>query len=467
MNKTNPLKSMISKSAEHNDSWIEDLDSRFLQSGREIIDNAFDAIFVHTIDGKLLEANHVACKRLGYSRDELVNKEREELISLALIGSMPEYIELIKKDGELTFESVSITDTGELIPVEVRARRINYQGDDAILTFSRNLTDQKRKENEQTNRLKALHRHAVELSRLYSIENVAEYTFEVIKELLGQVFGAFGVVEEDYIKFIYTFGKESASLSPLHLDDDVLIRSCVRIGKVQNISDVRLNPHHYELFTEKCVSEFDIPVKVDGKVVAVIVVQSETVSAFSDDDRKIVEILSEHVSSSISRIELLHTRLRYEQQILSLHQHAASLNQAKNVEEVIEITLDTVEAVVGCRLISYLRTTEKGLLAVGNRGSLTLGIPLPLNGKGITTKAAREQRSVLVNDTRLSPDFYRGSSDSLSEIAIPVILAGSTIGVINLEDTSVNSFSETDLKIVETLALHVSSVLERLAKNST
>lgn len=43
--------------------------------------------------------------------------------------------------------------------------------------------------------------------------------------------------------------------------------------------------------------------KVDGRVVAVINLEKEGISAFSDEDKRIVEILSEHVASAISRIE--------------------------------------------------------------------------------------------------------------------------------------------------------------------
>jgi signal transduction histidine kinase len=113
-------------------------------------------------------------------------------------------------------------------------------------------------------------------------------------------------------------------------------------------------------------------------------------------------------------------------------------------------------------LISYLKVTGKGLFAIGSRGSPILGIPLPIDGKGITVKAAREQKTVLVDDIRESHDFFRGTSDSLSELAVPVILNGAVIGVINLESTSLGSFSETDVKIVETLALHVATAHDRI-----
>jgi PAS domain S-box-containing protein len=585
LSRANPLKKMIADNAMLNFNSLDQLHETFLTPRREIIDNAFDAIFVHTLDGKLLEVNEAACRRLGYDRNELVNKEREELVALNLIGSMPEYIEIIDRDTQLIFESVSITASGELIPVEVRARKIKYQGDDAILTFSRDLTEQKARENAVREKLEALQRHAVHISRLYSIENVAEYSFEIIEELLGAVKGAIGVVEGNHLKFVFIHNLGPETIPPLPLEGRGITTRAVRTGETQVVGDTRMDPDYIEdLKGPSLLSELDVPIQIDGKVVAVINLQVEKANFFTDEDKKIVEILSEHISSAMARGELLKNvkkaeekwhqllessldsvivlsgtiityvntntalllgysssseligkdvtqiiskeeqgclklvqdetqvekrtntfeinllsrigqsipveikvnaiefeekpaavafardiskRKKYEQQILSLHHHAVVIQKARNETEIVNATLDTVEEILGCHLISYLQMTEKGLLAVGNRGSPTLGIPLPLDGKGITVKAAREKKTILVEDTRKSPDFFRGTSDSLSELSVPVNVNDKIIGVINLEEKRLDAFTDTDVKIVETLALHVASSIERITSEKS
>ena len=562
-------------------SLLENLDLSSYQFEHEILNNAFDAIFVHTLDGKLIEVNEIACQRLGLSRGELINKEREELIALDLVGSMPEYLELIKRDGELSFESVSITESGTLIPVEVRAKVIQFQGEEVVLTFSRDLTEQEVKKDAAQNKLEALHRHALNLSRLYSIENVAEYSFDIIEELLGFVRGTIGIVDTDHIKFIFSRDVPLENVPDLPLEGRGITARAVRTGETQVIGNTRLDLDYVsDVKGHILLSELDVPIKIDGRVTAVINLQAEKENAFNDEDRKIVEVLSEHISSAMARIELLKRtkeseekwrkllessldsvlvltgteivyvnrrlatmlgyespsdligkdveitlpddekkriknitlsrqrgeiqpesyevklvsksgriiqvetmvnmiefdgkpavvafsrdvtlRNKYEQQILSLHSHAVALQHSKDRVSVADATLDAVETVIGCHLMSYLEVTENGLLAIDSRGSPILGIPLPLDGKGITVKAAKERKTILVNDTRESPDFFRGTSDSLSELAVPVILNGVVIGVINLESLNSGSFSETDVKIVENLALHVASAQERI-----
>ena len=40
---------------------------------RDLFEAIDDAVFVHDLDGRILDANPAACRRLGYSREELLN----------------------------------------------------------------------------------------------------------------------------------------------------------------------------------------------------------------------------------------------------------------------------------------------------------------------------------------------------------------------------------------------------------
>jgi signal transduction histidine kinase len=97
-----------------------------------------------------------------------------------------------------------------------------------------------------------------------------------------------------------------------------------------------------------------------------------------------------------------------------------------------------------------------------SRGAPTLSRLIQIRGKGVTAKAAREQRTVLVNDLRSDPDFLRGTADSLSELAVPVVLDGEVVVVLNLENVEVNAFDVVDQKLLETLSVHVSSAIYRI-----
>jgi len=167
-------------------------------------------------------------------------------------------------------------------------------------------------------------------------------------------------------------------------------------------------------------------------------------------------------SSRLCFLRDITDRKRMEARLTVLHQQASQLARMKTVEAIAETTLEIMQTVFKYQLISFHIVEDGVLKTVGIRGSPPLNLELPLDGKGITVKAAREKRSVLVNDTRGDEDFIKGSMESMSELAVPVILNGETISVLNVESQELNDFSEDDKKLLETLRDHVAFALNRI-----
>ena len=153
---------------------------------------------------------------------------------------------------------------------------------------------------------------------------------------------------------------------------------------------------------------------------------------------------------------------RFERQVIALHDHAAELSHASSLEEVSRSFLDVVESVIGFYVGAFMIVKDDDLMPYSTRGALRYDKPIPIMGKGITAKAAREMRSVLVNDLKDNPDFLRGSLDSRSELAVPVILDGEVVAILNFESLETNAFDEVDQKLLETLAVHVASSIYRI-----
>ena len=153
---------------------------------------------------------------------------------------------------------------------------------------------------------------------------------------------------------------------------------------------------------------------------------------------------------------------RFERQVMALHTHATTLSHSSNLEEVCQATLDAVESVIGFHIASFMIIEGDALRVYKSRGAPTLSRLIPIMGKGITAKTVREKKAILVNDLRNDPDFLRGTVDSLSELAVPVILDGEVEVILNLENVETNAFDIVDQKLLETLSIHVASAIYRL-----
>ncbi len=82
---------------------------------------------------------------------------------------------------------------------------------------------------------------------------------------------------------------------------------------------------------------------------------------------------------------------------------------------------------------------------------------MPLDGKGIMTRAVNTRKICNVPDTREDPDyvFYTNTEGAivqiLSEIAVPILAHGKSIGVVDIEKIDSHAFDESDQEILKAL----------------
>jgi GAF domain-containing protein/anti-sigma regulatory factor (Ser/Thr protein kinase) len=81
-------------------------------------------------------------------------------------------------------------------------------------------------------------------------------------------------------------------------------------------------------------------------------------------------------------------------------------------------------------------------------------------GKGIAGRVAQIGEPARVNDVRLEPNYIAGYPDSLSELCVPLRAGQRIIGVLDVQSTQLDAFSESDERLLTTLAGQLSTVLE-------
>jgi PAS domain S-box-containing protein len=105
-----------------------------------------DEIFLVDIRGNFLEVNQVACESLGYSQDEFKKMNFADIKTPKYVDKVKENIELILARGKHTYESEHISKQGHILSLEMKSRLINYQGEKAILSIARDITERKQLE---------------------------------------------------------------------------------------------------------------------------------------------------------------------------------------------------------------------------------------------------------------------------------------------------------------------------------
>jgi PAS domain S-box-containing protein len=115
---------------------------------RMLFNNANDSIILHAItdDGHtagFIEVNDVACEKLGYTREALLQMTLEGITSAESLELYPEFLDRIFREGHATFEEIQLRKDGTHIPVETSTHLFELNQRLVMIAISRDITERK------------------------------------------------------------------------------------------------------------------------------------------------------------------------------------------------------------------------------------------------------------------------------------------------------------------------------------
>ncbi|NOZ07046.1 MAG: GAF domain-containing protein [Chloroflexi bacterium] len=256
---------------------------------RRLFDNANDAIFVHDRNGQIVDVNEAACKRLGYTRDELLGLHTHDLAPPEYAASTTTRIETLEQQGGLVFEVIQCHKDGTLIPVEVSARLIEVEGEPLVQSFARDISRRKQVEARQD----ALMEINSRLLLGEEIEAVLPFICQQVVDLYDLKFAWIGFKEPDgTVRPAGAHGIEENYLANIHVRWDDTPEgqgptgTAIRTGEPNVMNDIVHDPH-YALWREQALargyaSSAAIPLRDDGHVLGTLNVYAAHPHAFDD-----------------------------------------------------------------------------------------------------------------------------------------------------------------------------------------
>ncbi len=112
------------------------------QRYRELFEESIDPIFISDWHGRILEANQEAIRLSGFGAEELHRMNLEQLheVNWTKVGIEFEHL---RDEKECTYESILQRADGSKVPVEVHARRVEFQDVDSIRWILRDISARK------------------------------------------------------------------------------------------------------------------------------------------------------------------------------------------------------------------------------------------------------------------------------------------------------------------------------------
>ena len=209
-------------------------------------------------------------------------------------------------------------------------------------------------------------------------------------------------------------------------------------------------------------AEAAIPLKVSDRIVGVLDVQSEQAYGFSDDNLRTLQILADQLAIAVVNSELFAETQEHLAQHRLLHHITTTAASGTTLDEALQSAVNGLQVTLGGDRVSILLTDrEKKVLvvraAVGYASNVfDLRIPI---GTGITGWAAAHRKPLRVNNVLQDTRYIEGSSNTRSEMAIPLLYRSELLGVLNVESEQTSAYAENDEELLGTLGGSLAAII--------
>ncbi len=170
------IRNIMLASLKQNEKAVRESEERY----RLLFNSGDDAIFVAQVTadgmpGKFIEVNEIACKRLGYTKDELLTMSPAGIDAPDMAGRRIAALKDLPLKKNIVFEMAHIARDGKRIPVEINVAYIEYKGRSMYLGIARDITERKDAEDK-------LKQHVNDLERFRKVTIQREIRMRELKD---------------------------------------------------------------------------------------------------------------------------------------------------------------------------------------------------------------------------------------------------------------------------------------------
>jgi phosphoserine phosphatase RsbU/P len=150
--------------------------------------------------------------------------------------------------------------------------------------------------------------------------------------------------------------------------------------------------------------------------------------------------------------------------LATLVEISEEINSSLDLDEVLKKTATLVKRLVDYEIFGVMlldestqRLYHRFTIGYGEQASKDWQIPL---GQGITGTAAATGRAVRVGDVREDPRYINIIDSVRSELVVPLVVKGQSIGVLDIQSTQVDYFTRDQQSVLTLMASRLAVAIE-------
>jgi sigma-B regulation protein RsbU (phosphoserine phosphatase) len=229
------------------------------------------------------------------------------------------------------------------------------------------------------------------------------------------------------------------------------------------VGDVSQDPEYISA-VPTARSELAIPLIVKNRVIGVLDLESPLPHAFTEEHKRLLTLIASRMAVGIENARLYTRSSRQAKTLILLNEISRELSSILSLDELFSRVAELLRKLIDYQMFSILLLDSTGE-KLQHRFSLRFEENIQIKsdrrvGVGVIGTAALSKQAVLVPDVTKDPRYIMVNPETRSELAVPLIDKGKVIGVLDLEHTRRNFFTDDHQRTVSTLAAQVAIAIE-------
>ena len=202
-------------------------------------------------------------------------------------------------------------------------------------------------------------------------------------------------------------------------------------------------------------SELAIPLMVRDEVVGVLDCQSERLNHFDHETIDLLTMFSTHAAIALQNARLYSLEQQRARQLQAINAIAQQSTAVIDLEDLLARVCSEIQRAFQVPHVSLWLREQGDLVLRAQQGSLTPLVPaggrLPADC-GAWLQAMESGKMLIENDLRRVARSFKLYVESASQMSIPLITFGQTLGVLALHSSERNAFRANELHSLEAVA---------------
>lgn len=266
---------------------------------RSLIEEAFDAIVLTDLAGKINLVNNRFCELLSLTSDELIDQDIRQYIE----NEKVDLLEILKDEGTVFERYLLPPNTSTTIDVEISAKRIGQKRLQFIIRDIRGRKASIKERDQYIQQLTILRQVDSELSEVLDMNYVMSMALDAAVRLSGADAGCIGMIENDRVLVSEAIGHFNEVLEDGYLPNAPLILQVVRNNQPRLIENVA-DESQYVAFHEKTYAQMLLPLMSYERMIGLLSLETTKPDRFTSDMFEFLQLVTARVAAALENAQL-------------------------------------------------------------------------------------------------------------------------------------------------------------------